>query len=328
MNHRMPIVALLCFSILATWGCAKKGDGTETTMDNALYSAIRNTTPAFRPAGTAVLLGSKNQLGSVIKDDAMLSAYKTLQDFKHPEDEGKVDTTSIHKVMYEAGRYLDDAPSYCTTKADLLDSAISPFAFGADFLGHTYNCGGTVAEGSRQYGYGQSAAYQVTGNIKHALLTYKWAPDSSGTAVGAFQVSWDTGTNDLTINFAQSVKGDSSTFGLRTWISGNSTTHTFSIRTASSTNAGIVGAGVSQGTGKYFLIKSGTSYYCIPAGSDETALAAITSTTAANISANCAEFKTAVDALVPYNYMTDVPKIDLTDFDHAVAGTPVKYLMF
>jgi len=75
----------------------------------------------------------------------------------------------------------------------------------------------------------------------------------------------------------------------------------------------------------YFLIRSGSSYYSIPAGATEADLAGIVPTDQAGVSANCAAHVAATSAATPYT--TDVSNIDLSDFNLGVSGTPVKYLM-
>lgn len=294
---RLVIVALLSALF---GGCGETKDTSSSTSPNALFTAMKDTVPAFN-SGSG-FISSKKPSASAISDATMGMAFKVFRNFNSSTDEGVVDMSSFHKVMNEVGRYLDDAPTFCTTIASALDSSLSPFAFGSEFLGHSYTCGGNS---SRQTGYETSAAYNVSGTVKQALITFKQAPNpSEESAIGAFQVSWDSSSNDITINFALAVnKPSSSGFGLRTQIIGNTASHSFTIRAINNSDT-LVGKGISQGSGSYFLIKSGTNYYCIAAGATENDLAAISPVAGGSLSSNCTAYKAAVDALTAYDSAT------------------------
>ena len=180
---------------------------------------------------------------------------------------------------------------------------------------------------------------------KYGLSTYKWAPDpAQQITIGAIQSHMSFSTNDVELTFAQtvnypvnsSVGGPSGNgFATRTHIAGNSGTHAFELKIAMVVNNGgyvesLVGKGVSQGSGQYFLIRHGADYYCLPAGATAADLMSITSTTQANVSANCSAYVAGVDALTAYDTgnAAEIPNLDLSSFNFGVAGTPVKYLMF
>ncbi len=338
------LVLMLAAACMLHFACGKsdKGDTSQQSRGtNELFLAVKDTTPTF----TATVSAAQQMRAGVysmptLTDPAMNLAFQLLRSYSYPADEGKVDMTNIYKVLNEAGGYLDDAPSLCSTITSTIDSAISSYAF-SDFLGHTYNCGGTRAETG---GYGTSVAYRASGTDRFMLSSYKWAPDAAQQiAIGVIQTRFNSATKDVELTFAQTVNypagssmgGATGTgFATRTFIKGNSGTHAFELKIAMVNQWGgtsIVGKGISKGAGNYFLMKNGTNYYCLPAGATETDLISIVTTTQAGVSANCSSYVAGVDALTQYNVSdpAHLPNYNnLTSFDLGVTGTPVKYLMF
>jgi hypothetical protein len=273
-------------------------------------------------------------------DPVMNLIFQLLRDYTYPADEGKVDMTNIYKVLYTAGSYMTNAAASSAPIAPVADSAIASYAF-SDFLGHTYD---SKEAGAESGGYGHSTAYHQNGGDKYTLSSYKWAPDAAQQiAIGAIQSYMSTTTNEVELTFAQTVNYPANSsmggtagggFATRTHIAGNSGTHAFELKIAMVTASGftklsLVGKGVSQGAGQYFLVKNGVDYYCIPAGAADADLMSITPTTQPAVSPNCTAYVAGVDALVPYdvNNAAEIPNIDLSSFDLGVAGSPVKYLI-
>jgi hypothetical protein len=329
------MVALPLVAMLGIVGCGGGSSSRSSGGSNTLFVAVRATVPSF--TATVSTGVAKTDIGEssapLISDMAMNVAFQLLRSYTYPDDEGKIDMSNIYKVLYEAGRYLDEAPERCSPISAVADGAISPFQF-SDFLGQTYDCGGTMAESG---GYGSSVAYRVSGDQKYLLASYKWAPESDQQiAIGVIEAAYDVATQDVSLIFAQAVDypaGSSmggetgSGFATRARITGNAGTHAFELKMLAQ-YVSLVGKGVSQGAGNYFLFRNGNDYYCLPAGATESDLAAIASTDLDHVSANCDSYKTAVSSAVPYDPSTDLPKIDLSDFDQGVGGTPVHYLMF
>jgi hypothetical protein len=334
------LFTLAMFFLLTLVSCGGGGSSSSSSSNsnsdtNTLFNAVKATTPTFTATVSAGGPGFKAHVSSAptITDQAMNVAFQLLRNYTHPDDEGKVDMSNIYKVLWEASHYLAEAPSRCSSVASVTDTAIAPYQF-SDFLGHTYDCTGNQAESG---GYGSSVAYKVSGDNKYMLASYKWAPDSTQQiAIGVIQTSYNDTTKDISLIFAQAVNypagstmgGPSgSGFSTRARITGNSGTHAFELKMLTQ-SASLVGKGISQGAGNFFLMRSGSNYYCLPAGATETDLAAITPTTYANVSANCASYKADVSAATPYDAGTDLPPIDLSDFNDGVTGTPVHYQMF
>jgi hypothetical protein len=333
------LMFFLAAAFICQAGCSKNDSATLILPDdgnNRLFTAVKATTPAFAATSSkAQMMQAGVMPAPVFSDPAMLVAFQLLRNYTYPDDEGRVDMTNIYKVLWEAGGSLDDATSVCSSMPEAADSAISPYAF-SDFLGHTYTCGGNRGE-AVEAGYGKSIAYKKDGADEYMLMSYKWAPDAAQQiAIGVIQAQYNGTTNDVGLRFAQSVyyPPDSvmggpagNGFATRTSITGNSGTHAFELKIAINTTS-LVGKGISRGAGNYFLLRSGSDYYCIPAGATETDLAGMTPTDLAGVSADCAGYKDAVSAMTPYDVSTDLPNIDLSDFNDGVSGTPVNYLMF
>jgi len=301
---------------------------------NTLFYAIKATTPTFEATISAKPQGTLGKIYSApsFSEPVMMVVFQLLRNYTYPADEGKVDMTNIYKILWETGGKLDDAKYLCSTMPTAIDSDISPYVF-SDFLGHSYNCGGIRAE-SLEPGYGSSIAYQETGTTRKMLASYKWAPNAAEEiSIGTIQASFDDATKIVQLVFAQavnfpvdSIKGGpgGGGFSSRTRITGNSATHYFQLKMFTGTTS-IVGSGISQGAGNYFLIKSGANYYCIPAGATETTLAS--KMPSATVDPNCAAYETDVTSASAYAG-ADLPNIDLSGFNNGVSGTPVKYLMY
>lgn len=324
------LAGALLLAALALAGCggsdspaAPSGEATP----HLLFTAVKQATPAFEPGPAGGAAPAK-----VLPDMALTVAYQLLRNYTYPDDEGVVDMSNLYKVLWEASGKMDDAPGRCAAVAAAADADLSPFAFD-DLLGHTYAMGMSEEEG----GYGTSIAYGQDGNVRRMLTSYKWAPDAAQqVSIGVIQAQHDTLSGDLSIRFAQSVRYppgstmggvDGSGFAIRARIDGNSTTHAFDLKMAIN-GTSIVGKGVSRGAGNYFLFRAGDAYYCIPAESTEDELMAVTPTDLAGVPAEGAAYKDAVAAAVPYDVATDLPAIDLSDFNLGAGGTPVAYLLY
>jgi len=334
----MALVTIVLLGVVSCGGgggSASSSSSSSSSGADTLFNAVKATTPSFSATVSAGGPGLKAQVFSAptITDQAMNVAFQLLRNYTYPDDEGKVDMSNIYKLLWEASHYLAEAPSRCTPGASVTDAAVAPYQF-SDFLGHTYDCTGSEAESG---GYGNSVAYKVSGDDRYMLVSYKWAPDAAQQiAIGVIQTSYNDTTKDISLIFAQAVNYPAGStmggvsgagFATRARITGNSGAHSFELKMLTQ-NASLVGKGISQGAGNYFLMRCGANYYCLPAGATETDLAAITPTNYANVRGNCESYKAAVSAAVPYDVNTDLPKIDLSDFNHGVAGTPVHYQMF
>ncbi len=326
MNRPLTFLSLAVATLLVIGGCGGNSPSTPGGGDgtNVLYTAVKQAAPTFMPAAKS---GNRT-----INDQAMMVAYQLLRNYTYPDDEGVIDMSNIYKVLWETGRYLDEAPTRCAAVTNAADTDLSPFAFN-DFLGHSYALGMSEEEG----GYGTSIAYGATGDDRRMLASYKWAPDAAQqVTIGVIQAQHNAVTGDAAVRFAQTVQYppgstmggvDGGGFAIRARIDGNSTTHAFELKMAIN-GTSIVGKGISRGAGNWFLFRCGTSYYCIPAEATEADLAAAVATDLAGVPAEGAAYKDALSAATPYDIATDLPSLDLSDFNGGVAGTPVQYLMY
>ena len=149
------MIVFCAIAIVAYIGCGGSKDSGSSRGPNALFLAVKATTPTFTATTSmAPAFTGSRKMAPSIADPAMMLAFQMLRDYNFPADEGKIDMTNIYKVMWEAGGYLDGAKTLPSLTTAVTDSLVSPFLF-SDFLGHTYTNGGTQAENN---GYGGSAA--------------------------------------------------------------------------------------------------------------------------------------------------------------------------
>lgn len=296
---------------------------THTIGSVHLYDAVKQAAPVIEPSAKAA---------ADLTDRAMSVAYQLLRNYTYPDDEGHVDMSNIYKVLWETNMHFEDAVTRGNTELSDSDAELSPYVF-SDQLGHSYTVGFSGEEG----GYGSSVAYSSEGTVQRMLVSYKWAPNAAEQiTIGVIQAAYDSTAGDVSVRFAQAVQypagssmggAEGSGFAIRAQIDGNSATHAFTLKMAIDQTS-LIGMGISRGDGNYFLFRCGENYYSVPADATEADLASITPTDLAGVPATCASYATAVAAMVPYDVETDLPAIDLSDFDGGVAGTPVRYLMF
>ena len=290
---RTPYVLIIALSSLAISGCGAGGSkGSETS--NVIYSAARNIAPVVVATSSASSALQRSDAYLVARKEAVVMPwwsgnlggliFQTLRDYQYPRDEGQVDATNLYKVLFEAGNAYE-------AKAGLLDAmtekaVAAPFDFGAFTIADTYDKGTNGLSGEDVF----MAAREV-GNEKHLLLAMKQG-DSSTIMQGVYNGD----TKDLELNSltlipytSGSMAGD--IYGIRSYIKGNETTHTFEFRFLQfSYNHSmpmyyyysVIGKGVSQGAESHFLFygtsfstgsgSSGDSsgYYCFAATDTET----------------------------------------------------------
>ncbi len=201
----------------------------------------------------------------------------------------------------------------------------SPFDFGEN---ETYSCAVNRGSMGDAYPSGIAAGQSGTdGAIKKLLASFVWAGDGDEGEFNAIQGTYNESTKDLNLHFAQLVDHGDSHFGRRIRITGNVEDHSFVLRSLSGPKdvnevggswVSIVGKGISQGTGNYFLLKIKSNqtgwesgkYLCFNANINKTELDALETakpTGDATVDANCADFQTEVDALTFFEFATDMP---------------------
>ena len=289
-------------------GTTQTGTGnTEATSANFFLSAAQQVAPTFGSSSSIAI--SAESISELPVGSILYSIHEALRDYEFPRDEGVIDMHNIYKVLTTSGQIYETAESSCLSITEA--AVLSPFDLGLN--SETYNCAGnfnTMADG-----YANGFAIRDAGNIKHGLLTYRWAPEAPDHLEhGILQGSYDENTKNLNVRMIHLVEyAAQGGFVVRSHIVGNEETHAFSLNLLSagigesSGWVSLVGKGVSKGAGQYFLFKVQNSsgvdgkYFCFPADATETDLIAMHEENpegAETVDANCADYQSDVDAMI------------------------------
>lgn len=327
---RLCSVVFLATSLFCT-GCGKK-DSEETAPTDTptpstpgtlntnasttfLLTATKDTAPVIIP-GTLVL-----NLMSPLNGPYQY-VFDTLRSWDPATDNGKVDMSNIYHVLDVTGeKYQNAARSGACTAFSVRKVVKSPFIF-ADFE-DSYACAANNGAMGEAYPFSVAADEEGTNAaIKHLLTGFVWAGTATTGEYNVIQGKFTEATKALTLRFAQVVDHDQSRFSRRTSIDGNAGEHSFTIRsvygsmTGPTSSYSIVGKGISQGDGKYFLFKVRASdaigndkYICFKAGSkgeDLLALQTVNASGSTTVDTNCSAYQTDVDAMTFFTY-ADMP---------------------
>lgn len=318
-------LALLIAGVLNCGGGGNGGGGNGGT-ENFFFSAANDTTPVFAPAskaGASLAKAATWSFGSVNYE-----LFNTFREYINSRDEGDIGLDNIYKVLYQTGSFYSEAEGMCTpsegagesvnkaTSFITEETAIdSPFDFGN---AETYTCAINDADG--RHGY----AIKEVGGTKYGLLSWQVLnyDNNNSDEKGVLQGSYNETTGALDLDMAVYVNYvDQGDYSLRTEIIGNAQTHQFSLRLMKYNSEqgaywiSLVGYGISQGAGNYFLFKvsdqSGVTdkYYCYAADADETTLQAADDAGSDTAPENCADYQDEVGALTAFA-STDLPTQD------------------
>ena len=324
-------VAVVALAFVFT-GCKSEEDDSEvssssgSSSSNFFYTAAQDVGPTIESGSGSSSMFSRME--SLTSGGPYEDIYTVLRDYEYPRDEGVIDMHNIYKVLYTAGQIYATAESSCTTITDATIDA--PFSMGLDGT-HTYDCAGNSNAMSDSYANGY--AIRDSGDYKYGLLTYRWSPDAPDHLEhGVLQGTYADASGDLDIRMLHHVIYDSTSdtgFAVRTHLTGNDQTHAFTIKMVSTDNStdsyiSLVGKGVSQGSGEYFLFKANTQsytgkYFCIAAPPTESDLETMEGTDPNGkdtVDSNCTTYQTDVDAMSFLDATNDVPKV-LSDFTNS-----------
>jgi hypothetical protein len=330
MRIRFIIIVLAAMAITFT-GCSKKDDaaaGGATTTTN-LYSKANSVGPQFDDTAAS----SKIQPLDLTSGTNLYNLYQLFRYYDPAQHEGVIDMHNFYKLMYEIQSKVEGFGSSCTT---ITEQNIAPPYPGIDSTGWTFDC---AKNDTTQTGYISAAAINAAAAANgdlYVVTGYKWAPqETEQIGAGSALASYVSSTKAFTVDMAHltyypaggsmgGANGDG--FGIRTYLAGTeadgSTPAQFSVVKSISTNLDgssyitVVGKGVAEGTDGYFLFKFSTDgenykYFCFPSGATETQLEAMTDAGYdagdSEITTNCSDYVTAVDALSPFG-PDDAPK--------------------
>ncbi|MBK7191366.1 MAG: hypothetical protein IPH80_02720 [Myxococcales bacterium] len=302
-------------------------------VDSSFREAAMETTPvvaatAAKPTGLGGTPAPAAEPPGVLK-----AIYSLLRSYDPAVDVG-VDMTNLYRVL-EIADLAREATRDCVVSAPR--SIAPPFPLGVD---DTYTCAINNRQGEPANGAG--VATRDDGTSHHALLAYRWI-EAESTSLGVVQGHYDDVAGDVAIEMATVVRYPVATpgrglgFGLRTSIVGNQLSHDFTLRalvrdveeTTGQDTVSIVGVGNSQTPGTSFLLRvtaTGANvvpgrYFCVSAGADVTAVAAMDPAGTADPDPACAGLRAAVDALT--SFVRDDAPNELTDFVGSDAYLPL-----
>lgn len=285
-------------------------EGEVVDAGKEFYEAIEEVLPSFLPnTGETSLTG----------DSPLAHLFYLLRTFNPETDQGVIDTSNLHKTLWESSGFLSNARGSCATIAEQV--IIPPFDFGN--LPTTYTCAFNQ-EGDDGYdfggalkgldGNGDPIADLSDGSIDvrnwYGLFGFVWAGDHF--EYGVVQESYDKASADISVDIAVWVDYDGQQdYCYRNDIDGNATAHTFTLRSIKgnkvpqSDYVSFVGAGNSEGEGNYYLIKAAHSgglenrYFCLRTDDGEEELLAIDPDGSDTVPVDCLAFETAVNATNP-----------------------------
>ena len=301
--------------------------GSSSADDTLFYDAIKLVSPSFSSDDSSASFYQSDITTSWESGNPVYEVFYILQEFDPDTDQGVIDTSNLYKTMWESRGFFANTKSGCTAITEQIIAP--PFDFGNEDI--TYNC---AFNSESATGYDFAGAYKeldensdiiaidegseesgTTAVIKHGLFGFVWVDsgDNAHYEYGTMQAVLDTTTDDLSVDIAVWVDYDEENdYCYRNEITGNTSTHAFTIRAikgnkvSGSTYTSIVGKGISQGEGEYFLLKvegsglDSSKYYCIGAEDSETELILMDPEGSDAVDDNCAEYQVDVDALVPF----------------------------
>jgi len=212
----------------------------------AFYSPATNTTPVIQASTAETSLSFVTT--SWDSGNPVYEIFNAFQEYTYPDDEGVIDVSNIYKLLFEAGNTYNNAVDDVTALTAATAIA-SPFDFGNDTVSYTHAS--------------DSYALAKDGDTVSALLTWIW-DESPKMSYGVIEGTFNETTGDLSLDMVYLVdyEGDSD-YCLRMQISGNESTHQFTVKTSKTgSNEGsysisMIGTGVSQSESEddYFLLK-------------------------------------------------------------------------
>ncbi|MBU0686224.1 MAG: hypothetical protein KKB81_00025 [Candidatus Margulisbacteria bacterium] len=325
-NIKVWILVLGIFLVAFIAGaCQQASSGGDSGGTGYFLTATENTTPVVLPSASGRALSA---WGS---GNTMYDIFYLFRQYVHPDDEGVIDRANLYRLLYD----VDTLFTAMTTEVVALSAAqviVPPFNFGNNY---TYNkaVNNTSSE--------MAAATYISGNTVRGIVSWIWrdATDTNHDEFGILEVTKDTSTDDISIDFVFCVDYDSSDtvcdYNNRTKISGNAGTHAFEfVRTLASSTAvtsQMVGKGISQGVGNVFLLKikdgnndgfTSTAYMVVSAEATEATLQAMDAsseaiTDPASLPATVASYKSYVETTSFYS-LAEI----LTDIANLNTGNP------
>lgn len=339
---KKAIVALILFAAMVNCG---GGSSPSSSSSLDFYAKTEEVTPVVTPS-TSASMSKDMEKATWSSGNNLYQIYQLIREYIDARDAGVIDGSNMHKAMYEASSYVDQALAGCvgTTNEDgsitpsqnliTQQSITPPFEFGDDLIQQTYDCAFTISDSGTVAGggtvqYTKSFAIRQSGTAYYMLMGVH-SYESGGDSPSAMQVEYDTGANTMKVNNAYLVNYTTGEkYAVRIHVDGNISTHLFSMKLFKYGSEGmhisIAGHGYSQGAGNYYLFRvtmAGTnqtvtdSYYCFSSDTTEAEMQIMDDSGAETVPSACAD----LEADLPDNYNIDASEVPTSDASFTGGG--------
>lgn len=340
----------------AFWLAAGCGGGGISTVgnpvDGTLYDALVRVAPSFSPSTNSSLNAQAEKAASGAKavseewgsGNPVYEIFYLFREFNSATDQGVIDTSNLYKTMWESRSFMGRIGAECQSISEQVIAP--PFDFGNGDV--TYNCamndidppdgydlGGALKQLDEDGNIIAPADYETaTVGAQFGTVGFVWVDDAVSSAhyeYGSLEGGYNLLSDDLSVDIAVWVDYTAENdYCYRNDIDGNANTHAFTMRSVKgntvegSSFLSVVGKGVSEGEGEYFLLKVTTNdldgkYFCIAATDGEAELQLLDPEGSETVDDNCAVYAADVDALVAFT--TDNLLCSSTDLNPGGTGT-------
>lgn len=283
----LPLLMLLAI-LLALGACSDESSTDPTNTGSAipvpqalkinLFAASNEIAPSFEE--------------SVAKEEEewtwgnhMYGLFNKFRVYDHAIHEGLIDGSNFFKAIYGMEEELGEMFEY----AEAIEETVveEPFEFGNSYL---YDYAANVDFSEGEDGNDKSSfAYRIDGDTINFLVAYTYNEEEDKVTMGQLQGDYNPVSGDLELAMVYLVDYGFEQYTVRNEISGNTETHEFALRMATSGSYGldtsVAGKGVSDGEGAHFLIKMnvvgemgddlGERYFVFTSDADEAYLQAM-----------------------------------------------------
>lgn len=333
MSTSVILMVIAVFVITAA--CEKNND---RTPDEGYFflEAAKKTLPVI-PQGSLKNFSASAGVKSVTGDDTwvidnpLFIIYSMLREY-NPDVENGVGIDNIYLLLYVTGNLFDETLNQGESIPD--QPIAAPFDLGNNNV--NYN----IALNSNEYQTG--SAVRKEGSTNYALHAHmrETGGEWPATERGILQGQYNKATHDLKIDLLSFLDSDTKDIGLRISVTGNDSTHTFTLKyikyATNEVYAYGVGHGVSKGDGNYFLFRFSSgiednltiqdSYYCIEATASEYDMKNMDMAGSGEVIPECMIYKDIVDNIVPFS-RNDLPSSG-SDFNKGGTGVASEGSMY
>ncbi len=257
---KILFISFISCGLILFVGCSGTATGTDSTTgdsasfeipegDTAFYSAALDASPVIE--ATVSASSSVSFLTtSWDSGNPVYEIFNALRSYTYPDDEGIIDVSNIYKLLFEAGNNYENASEEVSELVTPV-AIESPFDFGTEAVTFTH-ASTTDALGKAE-----------DGETIQALMTWIW-DESPKMSYGVLEGTYNESTGAITLDMVYLVDYETeSNYCLRVQLSGNESTHEFTLKTSKvgseedTYGISMIGKGVSQSESEddYFLMK-------------------------------------------------------------------------